>query len=80
MTVTPAPPGDSPRSAAAVTREPAGASSSTPVDTVSRSVPVDSHVDGVHVLHVIDRLSMGGTQNLLWRSLGELSRRGVESH
>ncbi|MGE0375459.1 MAG: glycosyltransferase family 4 protein [Planctomycetaceae bacterium] len=63
-----------------MTREPAGASSSTPVDTVSRSVPVDSHVDGVHVLHVIDRLSMGGTQNLLWRSLGELSRRGVESH
>ncbi|MCA9073887.1 MAG: glycosyltransferase family 4 protein [Planctomycetaceae bacterium] len=34
---------------------------------------------GLRVLHVIDRLSMGGTQNLLMRSISELDRRGVKS-
>ncbi len=34
---------------------------------------------GLRVLHVIDRLSLGGTPNLLMRSVKELSRRGVQS-
>jgi glycosyltransferase involved in cell wall biosynthesis len=36
--------------------------------------------EGLRVLHVIDRLTIGGTQNLLIRSLGELERRGVSAH
>ncbi|MBX3437096.1 MAG: glycosyltransferase family 4 protein [Planctomycetaceae bacterium] len=34
----------------------------------------------LRILHVIDRLSLGGTQNLLKRSLTELDLRGVSSH
>ncbi len=37
-------------------------------------------VSGLRVLHVVDRLSMGGTQNLLIRTLNELQNRGVDSH
>ncbi len=36
-------------------------------------------MNGLRVLHVIDRLALGGTQNLLMRSLRELQRRGIES-
>lgn len=50
------------------------------VDSCQADDGASPAVDGLRVLHVIDRLAMGGTQNLLLRSLAELERRGVESH
>lgn len=41
--------------------------------------PEVTSVRGLRVLHVIDRLSMGGTQNLLLRALEALDARGVSS-